>query len=284
MKISLLSCLIGLLSLPVLQNCSPAERKESTISSYNLGEPEKFFMPESLTEISGIAFNNGINDTIYAIQDEEGKLFKMATGVKKQINSRFGKNGDYEDVTILNGEVIVLKSSGQLISFPLAESSNQEIGEVKQWGNLLPKGEFESLYGDEKTGVVYTLCKACPGDRPKESISGFHFKPGDTHVSRFAVNVVEIKNLAGKMKTGFKPSGFAMHPLTGEWYIISSVNKLLVITDHNWDVTAVTALDARSFSQPEGIAFDKQGNLYISNEGTDMSAGNILKFKRLKNH
>ncbi|RZK63080.1 MAG: SdiA-regulated family protein, partial [Pedobacter sp.] len=37
-----------------------------------------------------------------------------------------------------------------------------------------------------------------------------------------------------------------------------------------------------SFNQPEGIAFDRDNNLYISNEGGDLSAGNILMFKLKK--
>ncbi|MEI9955485.1 MAG: SdiA-regulated domain-containing protein [Ferruginibacter sp.] len=70
--------------------------------------------------------------------------------------------------------------------------------------------------------------------------------------------------------------------LTNEWYILSSVNKLLVITDNNWKVQKTYPLDASLFNQPEGIAFDKQGNLYISNEGGDSGKGTILKFNKTK--
>jgi uncharacterized protein YjiK len=58
------------------------------------------------------------------------------------------------------------------------------------------------------------------------------------------------------------------------------VNKLLVVTDRNWKAKEVCQLDGNTFNQPEGIAFDKDGNLFISNEGDDLSQGNILKFKR----
>ena len=76
-------------------------------------------MPESLLEVSGITFYKGKKDTVYAIQDEQGRLFRIAWGVKKQVNAKFGKQGDYEDVAIVNGTVLILKSNGSLfiISF-----------------------------------------------------------------------------------------------------------------------------------------------------------------------
>ncbi|MEI9955483.1 MAG: hypothetical protein WDM90_04040 [Ferruginibacter sp.] len=47
---------------------------------YDFTRPEKFVMPEVLHEISGIAFSG--NDTIYAEQDEEGKVFHFKPGDK----------------------------------------------------------------------------------------------------------------------------------------------------------------------------------------------------------
>ncbi|RZK46858.1 MAG: SdiA-regulated family protein, partial [Pedobacter sp.] len=35
---------------------------------------------------------------------------------------------------------------------------------------------------------------------------------------------------------------------------------------------------SNTFNQPEGIAFDKDGNLFISNEGSETQTGNILRF------
>jgi DNA-binding beta-propeller fold protein YncE len=274
----------SLLPILLLTACSPATKEEHTLNQYDLNDPEKFFMPESLFEISGITFNNGDNDTVYAIQDEEGKLFRMALGVKKQLHTKFEKNGDYEDLGILNGQVIILKSSGAMVSFPLDAATSEEIDSVSEWKHILPKGEFESLYADEIGGNLYAICKNCEKDNPKESVSGFIFRLGETpsQPTEFHIDVNQIKQKVGKMKTGFKPSGLARNPVTKEWYIISAINKLLVVTDSNWNVKETAPLEAGKFNQPEGIAFDKAGNLYISNEGSDVSDGNILKFKILQ--
>jgi uncharacterized protein YjiK len=52
---------------------------------------------------------------------------------------------------------------------------------------------------------------------------------------------------------------------------------MLVVADSSWKVKQVFNLDPSLYIQPEGIAFDKNNNLYISNEGGDIHAGNVLK-------
>jgi hypothetical protein len=254
----------------------------SSPAAYDLSKPEKFFMPSGLLEISGIAFHNGNNDTVYAIQDEEGRLFRLAWQNKKQQHTKFGKGGDYEDLTIWNEKVMVLKSNGSLYTFPFSESVNKEALHVQEFKQLLPQGEYESIYADEPSGNIYVLCKNCPADDSKRAVTGYILTAGDElkQAESFTIDVGEIKTIAGKVKRGFRPSGLAQNPLTKEWFIISAVNKLLVITDNNWHVKEGYPLNGRIFSQPEGIAFDKAGNLYISNEGDDLSEGNILKFER----
>lgn len=272
---------ISLLFLFGLPACNQQE-KTSMPPGYDLNNPERFAMPETLLEISGIAFNQGISDTVYAIQDEEGKLFRLAWGKKKQYHSKFGKSGDYEDLSFLGGYVFILKSNGQLTGFSASETIYVELDSVKEWKKLLPKGEYESMAGDETTGSLYVLCKNCEQDDKKSDISGFilHFDQELSLAGQFEVDVNQIKSFSGKVKRGFRPSGLARNPKTGEWFIISAVNKLLVVTDQKWKVKGAYSLDGNIFYQPEGIAFDQVGNLYISNEGDDISEGNILKFVR----
>lgn len=277
-KLLIVIVLFSLLAL----DCKLSPEEEKTVKHYKLDKPDKFFMPESLLEVSGITFYKGGSDTVYAIQDEQGRLFRLALGEKKQYNAKFGKQSDYEDVSIINGQSVILKSNGTLFSFPFADAIYEEVDSVKEWKNIIPKGEYEGMYGDEATGKLYIVCKNCPQDNSKDLVSGYILHAGDSiyQTGTFQVDVDQIKSFTGKVKRGFRPSGLAKNPITSEWFMVSAVNKLLVVTDSNWKIKEACILNGNTFNQPEGIAFDKKGNMYISNEGDDLSQGNILRFIR----
>ena len=272
------------LIVAMLAGCGYFGSEEKTIKNYRLHKPDKFNMPESLLEVSGITFYKGRKDTVYAVQDEQGRLFRVGLGVKKQVNAKFGKQGDYEDLAIVNEKVVILKSNGNFVSFPLADAIYEEVDSVAEWKGILPKGEYEGMWGDDASGNIYVICKNCSGDNSKDMVSGYVCHVGDSIylAGEFRVDVDAIKTFTGKVKRGFRPSGIAKNPVTSEWFIISAVNKLLVVADHNWKIKEACLLSSNTFNQPEGITFDNAGSLYISNEGDDFTEGNILRFSRVK--
>jgi hypothetical protein len=249
---------------------------------YDINKPKKYGMPDILQEVSGIAFNKGDNSIVYAQQDEDGSLFTLPLGTKDETVTKFAEKGDYEDVSILNDRAILLKSNGDLFSLLLTETKKPEAQNVKESKDLLPKGEYEGMFANEANGEVYVLCKTCKQDKDSKKASGYiltmqsdgSFK----NKSTFSVDVSSIDNLTGKKKGSFHPSALAINPLTNEWFIVSSVNKVLIVTDQNWKIKGAYHLSSNIYNQPEGIAFDKQGNLYISNEGSETQVGNILRF------
>ena len=74
----------------------------------------------------------------------------------------------------------------------------------------------------------------------------------------------------GKFK--FSPSAIAIHPFTGDIYITSSVGKLMVVLNAEGQLLYIEKLKKSIHPQPEGLCFDRQGNMYIANEGKDEAA------------
>jgi uncharacterized protein YjiK len=264
--------------------CRRAAKDFSSPAEYDLGHPDKFLMPDELLEISGIAFHNLNPDLVYSIQDEDGRVFSQKWGVKKPVVCKFGSKGDYEDVAIMKDQIFVLKSNGSIYSFPITESTNEKAADVREWKKTLPKGEYEGLYADESSSKLYVLCKNCEIDKKKAQATGYilDYDPASRAVvsnGTFSINTKEIDALGEKVGAGLRASAISRNPVSKAWYVLSSVNKMLVVLDQSWAVKSVHRLDSGVFNQPEGLAFDRAQNLYISNEGDEITNGNILRFR-----
>ena len=254
------------------------EKSKQGISiGYDLDKAAVFKMPAVLDEISGIAFKNGNADTIFAEQDEEGKLFYFHQGDNSVSHTKFAKKGDYEDLVICNGYLVVLRSDGVFYSFPLTGIFHKDAENVSEQTGLLPEGEYESLYADESNGSLYVLCKNCSIDKSGQTISGYVLQLGSDGKLQLKNNF-EVTALEAGKNIRLKPSALSRNPITREWFIVSSVNKVLMVTDSNWKPVKLYKLNPVLFTQPEGIAFDKTGNLYISNEKGEGLNGSILEF------
>jgi hypothetical protein len=272
--------LLGFFAVSVLLFCTQPDAFESP-TGYDISKPKKFILKRSLHEISGIIILNNTGE-IAAIQDEEGKFFHFHLGDENYNHFQFAKRGDYEDLAMLHDKIIaVLRSDGTIFTFTrdLAEKN----GSVENT-NLVPTGEYEGLAADGDK--FFLLCKICPDDNQKKEISLYilgvdgkdssKLKLQTLNQIKIDLSPLNLKNSADK-RPRIHPSGLAKHPITHEWYIISSVNKLLMILDEQWKIKRFYQLDPGMFRQPEGITFDTKGNLYISNEGGD-GEGNILQF------
>ncbi|QXV64978.1 SdiA-regulated family protein [Mucilaginibacter sp. 21P] len=262
-------------------SCGQGKSASGNLPGYDLNHPVKYDMPADLLEISGIAFNNGDASTIYAEQDEDGKLFWFKPGDKNISHTKFGKHGDYEDVAILNNYAILMRSDASFYTFPLSGIHTKDASGVQEFKQLLPVGEYEGMHADG--GKLYVLCKIGKGVDHNKICNGYVVSLASngslSKTGNFSIDVKKIAALAGAKKMKFHPSALAKNPLTRQWYILSSVNKMIVVTDANWNVQQIYPIDPDMFLQPEGMAFDNQGNLYISNEGSKTQPGNILLFK-----
>ena len=143
------------------------------------------------------------------------------------------------------------------------------------------KNEFEILYHHPKENKLILLCKDCEIDN-KNSLTAFSFDLDSMAYSSspaFIIDIRKIEDLLEEKRLRFKPSAAAIHPLTNELYIVSSINKVLVVADVNGIPKKVYKISPKLYKQPEGLTFTSKGDLIISNESADIGAANILFFK-----
>ncbi len=259
---------------------------------YNLKVPnQKFFMPYVLEEISGLSFKSP--NSILAVDDESGKLFEYDISEKKIKHSiAFYKSGDYEGVEIVDDQVYVLKSDGDIFQFQFGEDKQTKA--AKYENDLSSKNDTEGLGYDPKTRHLLIACKEDGGIEENE-IKGRAFYAVNIDKMSLNENPVFIigpnelkafweKNRAfnyEKDRIKFKPSAIATHPISSHFYILSSVGKMLVVVDHKGKIQATYPVPPRILGQPEGLCFSPKGDMYISSEG-EGDRGYILKFKMKK--
>jgi len=238
---------------------------------YDFSHPQKtYVMPDILREISGIAIAD--STTLYCIQDELGTIFKYDLREREVLGLlRFTDTGDFEDIAIRQDSVYVLRSDGTIFYF----DQNNFRGKVRQ--KILPVNctNIEGLTVSPIDRMMYVACKAPLSweDRTSRQIYRFSSSNMGDIKKAFAVNEDEISRLAAEKypflenrKISFNPSAIAIHPQTGEKYILSASSRLIAVFNDQ-GLSQLYPLPAGIYYQPEGLAFTKSGDLFLSSEG-----------------
>ena len=247
---------------------------------YDMRKAVRVKLPLELDEISGVAYYPR-DSSIFAINDEKGWLYKIKRG-RQIIHWPFAQGADFEDLVLLDSAFYVLQSTGNIsrVSFT---SKNAVAVQQYTFDKGSGEDEFEILYYDSTKNKLILMCKDCETDK-KKSLTTYSFDPatGKYEDSPFLINVQEIANSLGEEKMKFKPSAASINPKNGLLYIISAINKLIVVADVNGNFKKAYRIDPAVFKQPEGITFAPSGGMIISNEAADVGVADILYFSYLK--
>jgi SdiA-regulated len=247
---------------------------------YNFFAPVTMKLGKELKEISGIAYDDRTN-MLFAQNDEQGRLFRLSFEPNKQTGLEhitFGSKNDYEDVVKRDSSIFILNSNGSLIEMPFMANLFDSLPAVSSYINHA-KGEFESFYYDAAANALVTICKSCAHEKNKmRTAYKFDIATGQFADAPFyTIDIAVIKQLLKDESAEFFPSAAAVHPMQNKLYIVSSIGKLLVITNLKGNIEKIFRIDPKLFPQPEGITFAPNGDLYISNEAAGGTA-TILKF------
>ncbi len=266
-------------------------------TGYDLSRPDTVLvLPEILHEISGLTMTGP--DRCACVQDENGIVFiydLRTNAIVRRVP--FGPDGDYEGITRTGTTLYVLRSDGMIYEIDGYESAGTK---VRSYDTGIPASDNEGLCYDRDNNRLLIACKSKIGKtrelKDKRAIYGFDLRTKTLSPEPvYLFDLGRIKAFAAEREIGipltitkkkhrvepdikFKPSAVAIQPLSGELYLLSSVDHLLFIFSRDGSIRDIARLDPALFNKPEGITFDTLGTMFISNEGGG-GKPTILRFR-----
>ncbi|MBN2344220.1 MAG: hypothetical protein JXR45_22185 [Deltaproteobacteria bacterium] len=253
------------------------------IDGYDLNQPTRqMILPHFLMEASGLTDISATE--VAVVQDESGSFFVydlMKQKVTKSVT--FGPAGDYEGMTRVKDCIYILKSNGELYKVDhwrsnptvtsqrlrLSTTDNEGLGWDPGAKKLLiaPKSRWQNGKEFKNLRPVFFLAPENIAVSPEVALT-----VDVEEILRFAeengLSLPSSKTKKGKTKVRlhFRPASIAVHPKTGEFFIISAVDRTLASFDRSGKVTGFQHLPASLFRQPEGITFLPDNTMVIINE------------------
>jgi len=244
---------------------------------YALPRPEIHFLHKKLNEISGIFFLDEENSML-AIADDKRRVYRIYTDGRE--DDYFDPDlpvADYEDVLKAGSSVFALVSNGRLVELQRSDSGlTQKVyalfGRPVDEKNIEEEDrdiDFETMYHDPDARSIILICKNCKGESKQGIRTAYRFRLDTRSFDPEPFYTIGFRDVNERLKDGqveFKPSAAAIHPIEKRLYILSSAGFLLVVTDLRGQVEEAYRLNPSFYPQAEGIAFAKNGDMYISNE------------------
>ena len=240
---------------------------------YDLSKPNLTVSLESpaLVEISGLSPGSQPGELL-AIADEAGEVFFLSAtdgSIRRRIP--FRDRGDFEGIELVNGVIYALKSDGEIFELKNWERGPMQVNSYKT--PLQKANDLEGLTFDPTQNALLLACKEDPEQSGPRNVFAFSLDTKQlTEIPVYTINPATVDSLlppdSEDKNHAFSPSAIAVHPLRKEVYLLSTALKRMVVLDAtSGKVAQVLRINKKIIPQPEGIAFDAQGNLYIASEG-----------------
>jgi len=242
-----------------------------SLSNYdiNSGKVLQLKLAKELREISGLAYAG--EKYVYTHNDEEGIVFKVSLKngeIIKQFNIGDKKlMKDFEGIAVVGDSIFLNTSDGVLYSFKEVEN-NGNAEYQKYITGLSAKNNIEGLCYDKETNSLLLACKNSAGKNLKGFKAVYSFDLNNyklNNIPRFLINLDSLK-INYNIKD-FSPTGIEVHPDNGNFFILSSINESIIELADDGKLLNAVKLDSKDHQQPEGITFNSDLSIILSDEG-----------------
>jgi uncharacterized protein YjiK len=232
------------------------------------GPTRQWKLPAMLREISGLAMNR--EGRLFAVEDERALIYQLDYASGSMV-SRFSLGGppikgDFEGIAIDGeGAFYVITSVGRLFKF--AEGGSNEA--VRYQSFDLGTRELCELEGLAYVGSRDTLALACKRvyDGKKRFIRVYFWSIEfeqllDDYVQ---VDIRDVRPLLGSKRMNV--SGIEWLASNDHLVLLAAKENTVIEADASGNLIWAGKLQKKYHRQAEGITFDLDGNLLISDEG-----------------
>ena len=252
---------------------------------YDLANPTVVHeLPGMLLEVSALTDVDA--HTVACLQDEQGKVFRvdLRDGAVSTL-ATFSGPGDFEGLTRVGEDYLALRSDGLVFrlrpekglfavhdTFRLAVLHNnlEGLGYDEQAGRVLvsPKDIAKGGPDMRDRRVLYAF-DPLSATHPVEEVLQLSLQDLMTQAKALGISIPMKPTDNGREVPALKLrySSVAVHPRSGHYYLLSAVDRSLLVLDRAGTLMHLAWLDERLLPKPEGITFLANGDLVLSSEG-----------------
>jgi uncharacterized protein YjiK len=306
---TIITAFLVLNSTPTNQTVAPEEMPlafeavEPTASfPYDMSYPYSYFeLDDILKNISGLTSSKDLK-TITCIQSEDGKSYDIDRKSGKITNSTFFvTEGEFQGIEMVGDTMFAVKGSGQLFKIYGLKSAHKTVKAVRT--GLARTESIEGLGYDLMNNRLLMTSKGQKEGDFSKKIYEMDVKTNATNpIPAYEITLANVKGFLAEKKANkeyqklyeeyvakanaksfdFAPTSIAVHPMNQNIYVLSSLNNVLMVLNQQGEIVEMSKLKKDLHIAPNGLCFDEEGIMYISNEAKDGKPAKLYEYKMKK--
>ncbi|MGB5344848.1 MAG: SdiA-regulated domain-containing protein [Woeseia sp.] len=234
---------------------------------------EQWRLPERLQEVSGLALTS--DERLLAVADEKAVVFEIDVD-KRRLVKAFALGdpvlrGDFEGIAIVDDEVILITSDGDLYRSREGDDGEQVEYTLTETG-LGKRCEIEGLAAHAARQELLIACKQPRNGMQRVPIFVWSL-PNAALIEERTIDLPLGPISKAIRERRLNPSGIAIDPQTGNLLLVAARQRAIVELTSEGRLLSVVSLPlAHRHRQPEGIEIMRDGRLLIADEGGNHKA------------